>query len=72
MTSKSKVKKSAEPTLAENYEQLKNLVIEGEADAIKCSEKSNNAAGARLRKTLKESKDLIALLRKQSIEITKK
>ena len=37
-----------------NFEDLKNLILEIEADAVKVYEKGNVAAGKRLRKAMQE------------------
>jgi hypothetical protein len=62
---------SKEPTLAENFNQLKQLLIDSEGDIMKNFEKGNYSAGQRFRKTIKEVKTLLSTMRKQTLELKK-
>jgi hypothetical protein len=47
----------------ENFEKLKALLVDTEADVKKFSEKGNKAAGSRIRKAMQEIKALAQAIR---------
>jgi len=47
----------------QTFEEIKNLVAAAEADVVKFSEKSNKAAGTRVRQAMQELKKLAQQLR---------
>lgn len=55
----------------ENFNNLKNLILNVEEDATKFYEKENKAAGVRLRKTLQEIKALAQVVRQEVSEKNK-
>lgn len=61
-------KKNKQPNMMENFENLKNLVESATEDVEKKFNKNNVSAGQRFRKTIKEMKILLTVLRKQSLE----
>ena len=51
------------------YDELKSKVAEIEEDLIRAEEKSNKAAGTRVRKAMQEIKALAQTIRKKILEL---
>lgn len=64
--------KKKEATLIENYNHLKSMFSDSEKDIIKNFEKGNYSAGQRFRKVIKEAKLILTVMRKQTLEASKK
>ncbi len=52
-----------------NFAQLKQIIIDIEADATKLYEKGNVAAGKRLRKAMQDARKLAAQIRKDVLDV---
>ncbi len=67
-----KVKETkTESPMIENYNHLKKMIVESETDVTKNAEKGNYVAGQRFRKVIKEARNLLTELKKQSLESSK-
>ena len=47
------------------FEELKNMIMDAEADFVKFYDKENKAAGTRVRKTMQELKNIAQVIRKE-------
>lgn len=56
----------------DKFNQLKQLIAEAEDNAQKFYDKSNKAAGTRLRKAMLEAKNLAHEIRKEVVDIKNK
>ncbi len=54
--------------MSTHYEQIKQLILESEADVVKFYEKGNKSAGVRIRRSMQNVKTLAQELRKDVLD----
>jgi hypothetical protein len=63
-----KAKAAPVPTLLDNLESIQSLVAEGVVEGKRFVEKGNKSAAARMRKNFQAVKNLVPVIRKQTLE----